>query len=112
MDRLIQYRQIIKDTLKEYARLFNQQPEGVDVLAVCDEEIDTYALINVGWNNDDRLDFMSVMMRIINGKIWMEKEETMYDFLEELLRAGVPRQDIVFGNVPEKMRPYTGFAVG
>jgi len=47
MDRLTQYRQIIKDTLKEYARLFNQQPEGIDVIAICDEEVDTYALINV-----------------------------------------------------------------
>lgn len=111
MDRVNQHRQIIQSIFKEYAQLFNHQPEGVEVLAVCDEKIDTYAIINVGWDGDERTNTTSVLMRIVDGKIWVEEDWTMYGFVEELLAAGVPKEDIVLAFQPPKMRQYTEFAV-
>lgn len=111
MDRLIRYRQIIQSVLKEYAKLFNHQPEGVEVIAVCDETTDTYAIVNVGWEGKVRLNSTTVLMRIVNGKVWVEEDRTMYGFVDELLAAGVPRSDIVLGFQSPQMRQYTEFAV-
>lgn len=110
MDPVSEYRQIIQSIFKEYALLFNNQPEGVEVLAVCDESIDTYALINVGWEGNERTNTTSVLMRIVNGKIWVEEDRTMYGFVDELLDAGVPKEDIVLAFHSPKMRQYMEFA--
>ena len=111
MARINNYRQIIQSIFKEYARLFNHQPEGVDVLAVFDENIDTYAIINVGWDGNERTNTTTVLMRIVNDKIWVESDWTMYGFVDELLDAGVPQEDIVLAFHSPKMRQYTEFAV-
>jgi len=111
MDRIKQYRQIIETVLKEYANLFNHQPAGVDVVAVCDESTDTYAIVNVGWDGDERLNTTSVLMRIVNGKIWVEEDRTMYGFVDELLTKGIDAEEIVLAFQPPKMRQYTQFAV-
>lgn len=111
MDRIGRYRQIIQSIFQEYAQLFNHQPEGVEVLAVCDESIDTYAIINVGWDGKKRINTTSVLMRIVDGKIWVEEDWTMYRFVDELLAAGVPKEDIVLAFHSPKMRQYTEFAV-
>ena len=104
MDRVDKYRKIIQSVLQKYARLFNQQPPGVDVLALCDQQIDTYAIINVGWDGNERMNSTNVLMRIINEKIWVEEDWTLYGFVDELLDAGVPKEDIVLAFHPSKMR--------
>lgn len=111
MDRIKQYRQVIESVLKEYANLFNQQPAGVDVVAVCDENTDTYAIVNVGWDGNERMNATTVLMRIINGKIWVEEDHTMYGFVDELLDKGINADEIVLAFQPPKMRQYTEFAV-
>lgn len=110
MDRVEQYRQVIQSSLKEYARLFNNQPEGIEVLAVCDDSINTYALINVGWDGNERMNKTSVLMRIVNGKVWVEEDWTMYGFVDELLDAGIPKEDIVLSFHSPQMRKFTEFA--
>lgn len=111
MDQIKSYREIIESVFQKYAQLFNQQPEGVDVLAVFDENIDTYAIINVGWDGSERTNATTVLMRIIDDKIWVEADWTMYNFVDELLDAGVPQEDIVLAFHAPKMRQYTEFAV-
>lgn len=111
MDRLNKYRQIIKSILQEYARLFNNQPPGIDVVAICDEQSDAYGIVNVGWQGKNRTNMTSVLMRIINDKIWVEEDWTLYGFVDELLDAGVPKEDIVLAFHHPKMRQYTEFAV-
>ena len=111
MDKIIHYRQVIESIFKEYARLFNQQPTGVEVIAVCDETTDTYAVLNLGWDGKERVNATSVLMRIVNGKIWVEAENSLYGFVDELVEAGIPKSDIVLTLQPPKMRQYTDFAV-
>ena len=111
MDRTTRYRQIIQSILKEYARQFNHKPQGVEVIAVCDETTDTYAIVNVGWDGKERLNATTVLMRIVNGKIWVEEDRTMYGFVDELLSAGILQSDIVLGFQSPQMRQFTEFAV-
>ena len=71
-DTISHYRQVIQSILKEYARLFNHQPAGVEVVAVCDEVTDTYAIVNVGWDGNERMNTTSVLMRIVNGVAYIK----------------------------------------
>ncbi|MEM7539673.1 MAG: element excision factor XisI family protein [Chloroflexota bacterium] len=111
VQRVEQYRSIIKSVLKEYARLFHQKPEGVDVVALCDESVDTYAIINLGWDGNRRTNVTSVLMRIMNDKIWVEEDNTLYRFVDELLDHGIKKDEIVLAFKPPSIRPYTEFAV-
>jgi hypothetical protein len=49
-------------------------------------------------------------MRIVNGKIWVEQDRTMYGFVEELLDARMPKEDIVLAFHSPKMRQFMEFA--
>lgn len=38
---------------------------------------------------------MPVLMRIVDAKVWVEADTTDYVFVDHLLEAGVPQNDIV-----------------
>ncbi len=48
---------------------------------------------------------------IIGDKIWIQRDGTDRPIADELVEAGVPKEDIVLAFYPENMRAYTGFAV-
>jgi hypothetical protein len=54
MDRLKQYRQLIKTVLRDYARVPYAYGE-VQTEVVVDQENDHYLLVNVGWHNKRRV---------------------------------------------------------
>ncbi|MEM7536364.1 MAG: element excision factor XisI family protein [Chloroflexota bacterium] len=110
-ERIGEYRKVIKSILHEYTRPFVQQSDGVDVVAVCDENTDTYSVINVGWTGERRTNLTAVLMRIVNGQIWVESDNTMYRFVDELLAHGIKHDEIVIGFHTPRMRQYTDFAV-
>ena len=49
---------------------------------------------------------------IRGGKVWIESNGTDARIGEELVAAGIPRQDIVLGFQPAAVRPLTWFGVG
>jgi hypothetical protein len=49
---------------------------------------------------------------IIDGKIWIQYDGTDRPIAEELVRAGIPKEDIVLAEQPADVRPHTGFGVG
>lgn len=51
----------------------------------------------------------SIRIDIINGKVWIEHDGTVPGVAEELVAAGLPREDIVLGFRPPHLRQYTGF---
>ena len=50
-------------------------------------------------------------MRIVNGKIWVEEDATMYRFVDELLDQGIQKDEIVLAFKAPSIRPYTEFAI-
>ncbi len=48
---------------------------------------------------------------IINGKIWLQCNNTEHEVVDELMAQGVNNEDIVLGLVPPYARQFTGFAV-
>jgi len=111
MDRIEYFRAAIKSVLKGYANLFSKKPQGIDVIAVCDDIANTYAIINLGWDGNRRTNITSVLMRIMNGKIWVEEDATLYRFVDELLAEGIEKDEIVLAFKAPAIRPYTEFAV-
>ena len=55
---------------------------------------------------------MVIHIDIRGGKVWIESNGTDARIGEELVAAGIPRQDIVLGFQPAAVRPLTWFGVG
>jgi len=54
---------------------------------------------------------MTVYVRIRNGKFWIEEDWTEDGIANDLVRAGVPKEDIVLAFHEPTMRQYTDFAL-
>lgn len=111
MDKLNNYRCIIKQALVERASLMRSQPlPGEEIICLLDEATDNYLLVRTGWLQGKRLYSVTLHLRIIENKIHIEQDWTD-DFLADLVSEGVPRNDIVLAFTPPDMRTMTEFAV-
>lgn len=110
MDTLTQYRSIVQSILRSFTQL--QYVNG----AICNETLfdiptDRYAVISVGWEGQKRIHSCLLHLDIIDGKIWIQWDGTEDGIAHDLIRAGIPKQDIVLAFHPENIRPYTEYAV-
>lgn len=110
MDKLNKYRQIIREVLKPYVDI---SYANVDVKnrAAFDTETDQYIVLSEGWDQQRHLHSILIHLEIMNGKIWIQYDGTEDGVTDELLAAGIPKQDIVLGFHEPEVRPYTGFAI-
>jgi hypothetical protein len=112
MDKIVKYRELIKGILSRHAELVSRQLEpGEETLLAFDEEHDQYIWLQLGWTKRSRTHGITLHVRLRDGKIWVEEDWTEDGIATELLRAGVPNEDIVLGFHAPEMRPYTEFAV-
>ena len=112
MAKVIHYANIIKDVLGRFKELCDRQPTaGVDSMLICDDQNFAYLFLVTGWTKHERVRGATLFLRVKNDKIWVEEDWTDYEIVDKLLKAGVPKSDIVLAfHSPEK-RPYTEFAV-
>ncbi|MDJ0845806.1 MAG: XisI protein [Crocosphaera sp.] len=111
MDKIAHYRSTIKKVLTEYHQLFSQSsPHNVEMLLAFDEERDQYLWFQVGWTSEERIKGISVHIRIKNDKIYIEEDWTEEGIANELLREGVPKEDIVLAFYDPETRKHTDFA--
>jgi hypothetical protein len=113
MDKLTNYRQIIKKILTEYENLASQtpNPDGVDSILAFDEQRDQYLWFQTGWHNDRKVRGITVYVRIKNEKVYIEEDWTEEGIATELLREGLPKEDIVLAFHDPETRKFTEFAV-
>jgi len=113
MDKLNNYREIVKKILTEYDQIASQTPNisGVDTVLSFDDERDQYLWFDVGWNERKRVKAITVYVRIKNEKIYIEEDWTEEGIATELLREGVPKEDIVLAFHDPETRKLTEFAV-
>jgi hypothetical protein len=111
MDKLSHYRNLIKTILKQFVEWDNQQPTpGEETVLVADDERNHYLLMSVGWVNGKRILNLRVYVRIHDGKFWIEEDWTEEGIAADLLREGVPREDIVLAFHDPETRKGTDFA--
>jgi XisI protein len=110
MNRLNTYRQIIRTVLKPYADI-SYANVNVKNHQIFDPETDRYLILSEGWERQTYLHSCLIHVEIINERVWIQLDNTEYGIAEELITAGIPKQDIVLGFHEPEIRPYTGFAV-
>ena len=110
MDNLERYRQIVSDLIYEYAKY---KPSHGEIIteAIVDLKTDHYEIMHLGWDGQCRVHGCVVHIDIIKGKIWIQYDGTNHPVAEELLAAGVPKEDIILGFHPPQVRQYTDFGV-
>ncbi len=111
MDRLEQYRNLIKQQIHRYVDSFSDEVNsGVQEIAVFDDEHGQFQWVSLGWENGKRSFYTHLYVRLHNGKIWIEKDTTEDGIATELVQAGVPREDIVLAFHSPELRHLTEFA--
>ena len=111
MDRLDRYRQAVTELIERYA---SYKPAYGDVRseAIIDRERDHYEVVHVGWQGETRVHGSVIHIDIRDGKVWIEHNGTDRKIGEELVEAGVPKQDVVIGFLQPEARRLTGYAAG
>jgi hypothetical protein len=111
MDQLDRYRTIVRRLIEEYA---GYKPSYGDIRteAIIDGERDHYEVIQLGWDGNHRVHGSIIHIDIRDGKVWIEHNGTDARIGEELVAAGIPRNDIVLGFQPPELRPLTSYGVG
>jgi len=111
MDKLTRYRELIKRILTEYQEITRRQPTpGIEYLLLMDDERGHYLWLKLGWSGNERVNNITVHVRLREGKFWIEEDWTEDGIATDLLEAGVPREDIVLAFHHPEERPYTEFA--
>jgi hypothetical protein len=112
MDKVIDSPALLKDILSRHVELCNRHPnQEVENFLVVDEKKHHYIWMNIGWQKGDRINGITTYVRIRDGKFWIEEDWTEEGIANELINAGVPKENIVLAFHSPKMRPYTEFAV-
>ena len=110
MDRMTTYRMIVKRILSQHAEQIPSHGK-IETLPLFDDLQNNYALLDVGWDRMGRVHAVILHLRLQNGKVWIEQDGTEEGIAEELLAAGIPREDIVLGFYRPERRAITEFAV-
>lgn len=110
MDTLSEYRRIIRDLIREYAR-FEPSIGDIRTEVILDEANDHYELTHTGWLGAMRVHGSVLHIDIRDGKVWVEHNGTEDPIATRLVEAGIPRDRVVLGFKPPEARAHTGFAV-
>ncbi len=111
MNRLDQYRHILRSVIQDYASC-RPCHGNIESEAIVDDTLGHYEVVRVGWDGDRRVHGSVIHIDIRGDKIWVQYDGTNRPVAEELLAAGIPREDIVLAFHPAEVRPLTGYAVG
>ncbi|MBA4122076.1 MAG: XisI protein [Acidobacteria bacterium] len=112
MDKLSEYKETVKNILNYYVELDRKTPEpNMEYFLIADDENGQYLWKTIGWEKDKHVDLTTVYIRLKNDKIYIEEDWTEEGIATDLLRAGIPKKDIVLAFHEPSLRKYTEFAV-
>lgn len=122
MDKLNRYRNIVQTALSNYVKMRSgpSNHSELELQTLFDVNHDHYQLVHVGWQNDGlreseghrRIYGPLFHLDIKNEKVWLQLNTTDDDITQDLVRLGIPKEDIVLGFQDPYMRQFTEFAVG
>ena len=110
MDKIIQYRQIIRETLLAHSKIKPAYGE-IEMEVLFDQERDRYQILRAGWLQKSRVYGILIHIDLKDNKVWIQYDGTEVGVANELLERGIPREDIVLAYHSPFMRQYDGFAV-
>lgn len=114
MEEMTKLREIIEKVLCEHAEFYRaanaQHADENMVETVFDREGDHYVLFNIAWEGYDRTHYAVVHLDIINGKIWIQEDNTEEGIATDLEKYGVSKDKIVLAFKSPALRKYTEYA--
>lgn len=113
MDKIARYQEVILRFIENYNEETggNNPNEPVNRRILADLKNSSFQLLSVGWRGNHFIFGPIFHFDIIDGKIWIQCNNTEREIVDELLADGVPKSDIVLGFVPPHARHFSGFAV-
>jgi hypothetical protein len=109
---VMSYTDTVRQILARVAEHLKRIPKpGVETLLVEDPAQAVFLLRRLGWDAGRRVNNTVISARMRDGRVWVEEDNTDLSFTDELLRAGVPKDDIVLAFQPPELRHLTDFAV-
>ncbi|MBD2255579.1 XisI protein [Nostoc parmelioides] len=111
MEKLEKYRNYVQQVMREYTQIGSTKNE-IEQQLIFDTVNDHYQLMYVGWKNRRRYHGCVLHLDIKDNKIWIQHDGTEIGVADELVKLGVPKEDIVLAFHEPLVRQYTGFAVG
>ncbi len=112
MEKLKHYRSTVQTILNRYHQDFEKSsPPEIEMLLAFDQQHDQYLWFQVGWSSGERIKGNSVHIQLKNEKIYIEEDWTEEGIANELVREGIPKEDIVLAFYDPETRKFTEFAV-
>ena len=106
----VTYRELIRKILADHTRVPYAHGD-IHFETVFDQDAGRYLLMILGRQDGRRVHGCLVHVDIINGKIWIQRDGTENGIANELVAAGVPKEQIVLGFRSPEMREHSQFAV-
>jgi XisI protein len=118
MDRLDQYRDILYKILSHYTPLMSkpahaadQQENHITSAVIVSEDRNHFMVINEGWEGKRRIHSLIFHAELRSGKLWIHHDGIDRGITEELVVAGIPKDQIVLAFHPLHVRQHTGYAI-
>ncbi|MCY7282292.1 MAG: XisI protein [Cyanobacteria bacterium CAN_BIN43] len=110
MDKLEQYRLIVRQVLQPYVEILYANVPAKN-RAAFDDENGQYLILSEGWDGNHHLHGCLIHVEILGDKVWVQRDGTEDGVTDDLVAAGIPKEAIVLGFHEPSVRKYTGFAI-
>jgi len=113
MDKVIQYKQIVRPLIYSIAEQSNSTNSEIKTFVVEDQEKGHYLLFKDGWKGENHRFYGCPIHIGVNdeGKVYLYYDMTDYEIGQLLLDNGVKQEDLVPAFQPPSIRADMGFAV-
>lgn len=101
MDKINQYRQIVKEVVTYYSRL-KPSHGNIRLDTIFDETQDRYGLMQVGWDRGKRVRGNLIYIALSGEKVIVEYDGMESGITQDLIDKGIPEEDIVLAFVPQQ----------
>jgi XisI protein len=101
MDKINQYRQIVKQVVTYYSRL-KPSHGNIRLDTIFDESQDRYGLMQVGWDRGKRIRGNLIYIALSGEKVIVEYDGMESGITQDLIDKGIPEEDIVLAFVPQQ----------
>lgn len=105
----LKYQAAIEKILKSFSEMVVRQ--GTEVEIICDREGGHYLVILLGWNDQLRVYGSLIHIDLKDDKIWIQQDRTDTGIAQELVEAGVPKNEIVLAFKSAFTRKFTDYAI-
>ena len=101
MDKLDNYRQIIKQVIFQYSTLKPSHGE-IRLDTIFDQSQDRYGLMQIGWDKGKRIRGNLIYLTLSENKVIIEYDGMESGITQDLIDNGIAEDDIILAFVPQQ----------